>query len=251
MEIDGLDSAHAPGDVDRPADRSASEPESDSGSVSGSGTAPERRCIATGVVRPKDSLIRFVVSPDGVVTPDVLNKLPGRGIWVSADAAALARAVERKLFAKAARRAVTVPADLCDRVEALLVKRCIDGVSRARRAGQAVAGFEKTAAALTARKRPAGVYIGALDAAEGGVAKLTAAGRNSGAVCVVALNRVELGAAFGRDETVHAAMQSGGLAKKFVLDSERLAGLRPGAGVTDPKDPVRNASDPVHEGSEE
>ncbi|MDJ0684096.1 MAG: RNA-binding protein [Alphaproteobacteria bacterium] len=248
MEIDGLDGAHAPGDVDRPTDGA---PDSATDPVSGPASGPLRRCIVTGVVRPKDALIRFVVSPEGVVTPDILNKLPGRGIWVSTEQAALERAVARNHFAKAARRAVSVPPDLPARVEALLVKRCIDGVSRARRAGQAVAGFEKTAAALAASKWPAGVYITALDGAEGGAAKLGAAARNAGATRVLALTRAELGAAFGREDTVHAALQRGGLATTFVVDSKRLAGLRPGASVTDPKDPARKASDPVHEGSEE
>ena len=54
---------------------------------------PERRCIATGEVQPKRGLIRFAVSPDGIIVPDVLEKLPGRGIWVSADRAALELAV--------------------------------------------------------------------------------------------------------------------------------------------------------------
>ena len=65
---------------------------------------PERKCIATGEVAPKRGLIRFVVSPDGVVVPDVLERLPGRGIWVSADRAALDLAVKKNLFSRAARQ---------------------------------------------------------------------------------------------------------------------------------------------------
>ena len=48
---------------------------------------PERRCIATGAVQPRAGLIRFVVSPDGMIVPDLGGKLPGRGIWVAADRA--------------------------------------------------------------------------------------------------------------------------------------------------------------------
>ena len=58
-------------------------------------TGPERRCIATGEVRPKAELIRFVAAPDGQIVPDVLEKLPGRGIWITADRAALELAVSR------------------------------------------------------------------------------------------------------------------------------------------------------------
>ncbi|MBC7156104.1 MAG: DUF448 domain-containing protein, partial [Rhodobacteraceae bacterium] len=70
---------------------------------------PERRCIATGLSAPTAGLVRFVVGPDGVVWPDVAAKLPGRGIWVSAERAALDRAVAKGLFSRAAKRAVTVP----------------------------------------------------------------------------------------------------------------------------------------------
>ena len=37
-------------------------------------------------MKPVDELIRFVVGPDGVV-PDLKRKLPGRGLWVTAERA--------------------------------------------------------------------------------------------------------------------------------------------------------------------
>ena len=43
----------------------------------------ERKCIATGEIQPKEGLIRFVMGPDGQVVPDVLGKLPGRGVYVT------------------------------------------------------------------------------------------------------------------------------------------------------------------------
>ena len=66
---------------------------------------PERKCIATGEVRPKHGLIRFAVGPGGQIAPDLAEKLPGRGIWVSADRAALEKAAAKGLFARAAKRA--------------------------------------------------------------------------------------------------------------------------------------------------
>ena len=56
----------------------------------------ERKCIATGEVQPKHGLIRFVVGPDNQVYPDILGKLPGRGIYVAADRAALELAIKKK-----------------------------------------------------------------------------------------------------------------------------------------------------------
>ena len=104
---------------------------------------PERKCIATGEVQPKNGLIRFVVSPESQIVPDVLEKLPGRGIWVSADREALDKAVAKKLFARAAKAPVTVPADLVAQVETQLVARVTGLLALARKSGDAVAGYER------------------------------------------------------------------------------------------------------------
>src|SRR5215213_1983430 len=86
---------------------------------SGSGT--ERFCVVTRNVKPVDELIRFVVGPDGVV-PDLKRKLPGRGLWITADRATLKDAVTRNVFARGFKREVTVPGDLAALTERLLVQ---------------------------------------------------------------------------------------------------------------------------------
>ena len=72
---------------------------------------PERKCIVTGDSQPKFGLIRFVVAPDGQVVPDILGKLPGRGMYVSAERAAL-DAAGKGQFSRSAKQTVTVPEDL-------------------------------------------------------------------------------------------------------------------------------------------
>ena len=98
----------------------------------------ERRCIATREAEPRHGLIRFVISPDGQVVPDLAEKLPGRGIWVSADRVSLDEAVKKKLFAKAARADVTVVDGFVDLIEKGLTARVIHLISLARKAGGAV-----------------------------------------------------------------------------------------------------------------
>ena len=71
----------------------------------------ERKCIVSGEVTPKQGLIRFVVGPDDRVYPDVLGKLPGRGIYVTADRAMLEEASKGQ-FSRSAKKAVSVPDDL-------------------------------------------------------------------------------------------------------------------------------------------
>src|ERR1700748_1518034 len=60
-----------------------------------------RRCIATMESRPAAELIRFVLSPDGEVTPGVGARLPGRGAWVTATRSAVDLAVKKGAFARA------------------------------------------------------------------------------------------------------------------------------------------------------
>ncbi len=62
---------------------------------------------------PTSRLIRFVAGPDGVVVPDVAAKLPGRGLVGGViQSYAIATAVEKKLFSRAAKAQVMATADL-------------------------------------------------------------------------------------------------------------------------------------------
>ena len=90
---------------------------------------PERSCVVSREVKPADDLIRFVVGPDGVLTPDIRRKLPGRGVWVEGRRESLAAAVRRKVFARSLRRQVAVPEDLPDRVERLMTRRLAEAVT--------------------------------------------------------------------------------------------------------------------------
>ena len=109
---------------------------------------PERKCIATGEVEPKPGLIRFAIGPDGQIAPDLAEKLPGRGIWVSSTVPALEKAANKGLFSRAAKATVTVPANFADWVGDLVAKRLVESLSIGRKAGAAIAGFEKVKSLL-------------------------------------------------------------------------------------------------------
>lgn len=188
---------------------------------------PERKCIASGAVRPVAEMVRFVVSPDGTVVPDVLGKLPGRGIWVSADRAAIGRAVSKGLFARAAKAPVTVPEGLAGEVERQLARRVIELISLARKSGAAVAGYEKVKAWLA--KGEAEVLLQASDGSERGKSKLSTP---HGGRWIGWLTASELGLAFGRETVIHGALASGGLTKRVVEEAARLKGLRASDGGT-------------------
>lgn len=185
-------------------------------------TEAERRCIATGESGPKEGLIRFVIGPDGTVVPDLAEKLPGRGIWVSATRAAMELAVRKNLFSRAARRQVTAAPDLPDRVEALLASRVVELLSLARKAGKAVAGAEKVKAALVG-----GTAVCLLQAADGSEREKARLRPPEGEKThFQTLSASELGLAFARDRVIHAALIAGGLTERVRYESARLGGLR-------------------------
>ena len=182
---------------------------------------PERKCIATGKLHPKNGLIRFVVGPDVQIVPDIAGKLPGRGVYVAADKKALKRAVEKKLFARAGRQPVEVQGELVGEVERQLARRVVDLISLARKSGSAVAGYERVKDWLL--KEEAQVLIQASDGPGRGKSKLCTPHYGS---YIGWLTADELGLAFGRQTVIHGALASGGLTKRVVEEAQRLKGLR-------------------------
>lgn len=181
----------------------------------------ERKCIATGEIEPKQGLIRFVMGPEGQVVPDVLGKLPGRGVYVASSRAALETAVKKKLFARGFKSQVQVSDGLVREVEAQIVRRLVGLISLARKSGDAVAGYEKVKDWLA--KEQARVLIQASDGSGRGKSKLSTPYKGKFIGCLTA---DELGMAFGRQTVIHAALASGGLSKRVVDEAQRLQGLR-------------------------
>lgn len=182
---------------------------------------PERKCIATGEVQPKTGLIRFVADPEGGIVPDLAGKLPGRGLYVAADRAALEKAARKGLFARAMKRPVSVPEGLTDLVEQMLVRRVVDLISLARKSGKAVSGYEKVKSWLQTEE--ATVLIQAEDGSGRGKSKLSTP---HGGRYIGWLTADELGMAFGRQTVIHAALGSGGLVPRIVEEAQRLKGMR-------------------------
>ena len=182
---------------------------------------PDRKCIATGEVQPKNGLVRFVIGPDAQVFPDILGKLPGRGMYVSADRAAIEIAVKKNLFTRAAKTQVNVPDDLLGEVERQLARRVVDLISLQRKGGRAIAGYEKVKGWL--QNEEAQVLIQASDGSGRGKSKLSTPhfGQYIGW-----LTADELGLAFGRQTVIHGALASGGLTLRVVEEAQRLKGVR-------------------------
>lgn len=188
---------------------------------------PVRQCAATRDRLPQADMIRFARAPNGEVTPDLAVRLPGRGVWVRAERTALEQAGSKGTFARGFKAGCSVPEQLADRVEALLVKRLQECLSLAKKAGALIIGFDQVRSAL--RSRPPGLLIEASDGAEDGRNKVYFLARalyEDVRVCG-ALTAAELGMALGRGDVVHAFLETGAFSRKWQADYSRLTGFRP------------------------
>ncbi|MGE3915797.1 MAG: RNA-binding protein [Hyphomicrobiaceae bacterium] len=245
---------------ERPQDATCGRPETGSEPVAADDSCddgrpaarhvPERTCAVTRARLPSSELIRFVLSPDGTVTPDVAHRLPGRGVWVALDRPTVEKAAASNAFARSLKRPARVPDDLADTVDRLLRARAAQALALANKAGLVVAGFAKVDAAVGSGRLAALVH--SREAAPDGTSKLdgrlrsiererhgrddeSSAGTTTcgtvkpdaaRAVVVDLLGGDELSLALGRENVVHAAVIQGGAARYFLTEIVRLGRYR-------------------------
>jgi predicted RNA-binding protein YlxR (DUF448 family) len=202
----------------------------------GNASGPERLCAVTRQSLDPTQLIRFVLSPDGTVVPDLERRLPGRGVWVGCDRRLVEKAVKANTFAKSLRTRAEAPADLAERIDTLMVKRLSGTLSLANKAGLAVSGFEKVSAALD--KGPVAVVLHGTEASMDGRSKIDRkfkaiqGSRGLAAPIVDVLTVDQMSLAIGRGSVVHAALTPGGLSDRFLEEAERLMRYRSSATET-------------------
>lgn len=208
--------------------------------------SPERTCIVTRVQKHPNEMLRFVLSPEDVVTPDIKSKLPGRGVYVSTNAANVRVAVKKNAFAKAFKQKVEVSASLDAEIDRLLETAALQAFSIANKAGALVAGFAKIESALTQKKVIAVVH--ASDGAQDGTRKLSQVVRRAGAANEEAkpiadlrcFTIAQLEQALGKDNVIHAAILSSDAGRFFVNAANRLQKFR---ATTTPQETQENFCD--------
>ena len=189
--------------------------------------ARQRRDLVSGEVMPEAKLIRFVASPDGKVVPDLSRSLPGRGMWVAATRGAVTDAAKRGGFSRSAKAKLAADPDLAEQVEKLLLRRLLDRLGLARKAGELTYGYEKVTSAI-AGGRVAWV-IEASDGAADGRRKLMQVVRRlpRPPPVIGVFGTDELGLALGLGNVIHLAFLAGRGAERWTEDVQRLSGFRP------------------------
>ncbi|MGE5062709.1 MAG: DUF448 domain-containing protein [Myxococcales bacterium] len=173
---------------------------------------PERTCILSRRTAPREELIRLALSPEGEVAPDVRARAPGRGAWIGVTRAELDGANAKGKLKAALQRAfktnaVTVPADLGERIEQALRQHALDRLGMEARASNLINGAERIENAVRAGQ--VHLLIHASDAGEDGRRSLDQAWRVGGGEqqgMIFPESRTILSMALGRENVVHVAL---------------------------------------------
>jgi predicted RNA-binding protein YlxR (DUF448 family) len=187
----------------------------------------QRLCAATGELKPVAGMIRFVLGPDRLVVPDVKRRLPGRGIWITANRHTLEIALRRKSFERSFKRDLAVSEDIVELTDRLLQQAALDALAISRKAGQIAIGFAKSEAAVLRGRALA--LIHAAEAAPDGVRKLHAARNRYDGPAIAVIHEfttAQLDLALGRLNVIHAAVLAGPESGAFLARALRLRGFR-------------------------
>ena len=181
-------------------------------------------------------MLRFALSADGVVTPDILRKLPGRGVWTRLDRATVAQAAKKQAFSRGFRKPAKADPELADQVDRLLEQDALNFLSLVNKAGLVVLGAMKVESAI--RSGSVVALLHAREASSDGAGKLdrlmrAVVGEQAGSVAPINLfSSGQLDLAFGRTNVIHAALNAGPASAAFLVKLFRLVRYRAGEGLT-------------------
>lgn len=181
------------------------------------GEADNRKCIVLGEVVEKENLLRFT-EVNGEIIPDFKKKLPGRGIYVSASMSALAKAIDKKLFSKTAKKKLTENNALIEIVGNILRKDGLESINLSKKAGVFVTGFEKVRDLLF--KDKAAFILEASDAGEDGHKKIVSLAKDLKVFSFYTTE--ELDKALDRTNTVHVAFRKSKMSEMVYKKLDKL-----------------------------
>lgn len=195
--------------------------------------APQRSCIACRKACGKDELLRYVMSPEGEVVPDLKGKLPGRGAYTCPTAQCLRKAVQRRQFGRAFGQEPK-PVD-SEQVILALCQRLFDGVagtlSLANKAGKAVSGTDAVLAAL--KGGGIGILILATDCSADTADRLKWVAAKAGTDVVSFFTRDQLAALLGKEQRVAVAIKECGFVAALRSGIDRYRNFHEGGALDD------------------
>lgn len=184
---------------------------------SGTAVKPQRSCICCKLCRDKGELIRFVLSPDGEVLPDLDSKLSGRGAYTCIKRDCLMQAVSKGQFKRAFKQNITVmqTEQMAAHVEKLLFDRMIGLIGLANKAGNVSGGGSMVIEALRARTKP-GLILLASDISGPIGAKIQSIADANHVPILTAVSKNDFGSILGKAPRSAISIKAGGFVNNII-----------------------------------
>lgn len=188
----------------------------------GNAEAPQRSCLGCRTGKDKNLLLRFVLTPEMEILPDLESRLPGRGAYTCIDKRCLAAAIEQRQFKRSFKHDVTVmPAEqMVEFVRQQLHGRIIGLIGLANKAGLITGGGSMVMEALRGKKRP-GLVIVATDVSEAIGGKIIDAAAAHHVPQRTAVTKNDFGAILGKAPRSAIAVASGGFVAQLLKAVDR------------------------------
>lgn len=188
----------------------------------GDSEQPQRSCLGCRTAKNKDHLIRFVLSPEMEILPDLDSRLPGRGAYTCLSRSCLIKAVTQNQFKRSFRQDVTVmPAEqMAEHVRQQLFDRIISLIGLANKAGSVIGGGSMVNDALRSKVKP-GLVLVATDVSEAIGAKIVCTANVKKVLHRTIVTKEDFGAILGKAPRSAIAIKSGGFVASLLKAVDR------------------------------
>lgn len=183
---------------------------------------PQRSCLGCRQSRDRDALIRFVLSPQGELVPDIEAKLPGRGAYTCVSAPCLQAALRQRQFSRAFKREVVTqtPDEMTGQVSGIMQRRILGYIGLANKGGQVVSGGSLVSDAIRGGHKP-GLILIATDVSEAIGEKIELLAAVHHIACLRIMKKEDFGAILGKAPRSALAIRAGGFVAQLKYEIER------------------------------
>ena len=188
----------------------------------GNAETPQRSCLGCRTSKDKDLLLRFVLTPEMEILPDLENRLPGRGAYTCTDRNCLAAAVGQRQFKRSFKQDVTVmPAEqLVEHVRLQMHGRILGLIGLAIKAGFMTGGGSMVSDALRSKKKP-GLVLVAQDVSPAIGEKIVQLATANKVPHRTVMTKDDFGAILGKAPRSALAVVSGGFVAQLMKAIDR------------------------------
>jgi uncharacterized protein len=183
---------------------------------------PQRSCLGCRTSRDRDTLIRYVISPQGELVADIEAKLPGRGAYTCISQSCLQTALKQRQFSRAFKQeVVTAPPDeMIAQVDGIMQRRILGYIGLANKAGQVISGGSLVSDAIRGGHKP-GLILVATDVSEAIGEKIELLASVHHIARFRIMKKDDLGAILGKAPRSAIAIKSGGFVAQLTYEIER------------------------------